>query len=121
MSLESVKQFYDRLDRDEALRSAIKGAANKDECSRIVKEAGFDFTPAEFEQYTIEFLETKLADGELNELDERELEGVLGGFGDFPRPGDGWVQPLYGVIIFPPVKPPIVQPLYGVIQPLETF
>jgi predicted ribosomally synthesized peptide with nif11-like leader len=120
MSLESVKQFYERLAQDESLRQAIQSVQSKDECSQVVKQAGFDFTPEEFEEYTAELLERSLPDDELSELDERELEAVLGGFSKVPFPGDGWVQPMYGVIIWPP-KPPVIQPMYGVIQPGETM
>ena len=43
MSLENVKSFYEYLEDNEAFRDQIKAAENKEECSRIVKEAGFDF------------------------------------------------------------------------------
>ena len=44
MSLENVKAFYERLATDEVFSSQIQGVKNKDECSQIVKGAGYDFT-----------------------------------------------------------------------------
>ncbi|MFO5441594.1 MAG: Nif11-like leader peptide family natural product precursor, partial [Dolichospermum sp.] len=49
MSSENVKSFYKHLQENEAFRDQIKAAENKEECSRIVKEAGFDFTLEEYE------------------------------------------------------------------------
>ncbi|MFB2978211.1 Nif11-like leader peptide family natural product precursor [Microseira sp. BLCC-F43] len=79
MSLANVEAFYKRLSTDEAFRSRIQQVNSKDECSQIVKAAGYDFTPEEFEEYTAQLLESDGADGELRELDEKELEVVFGG------------------------------------------
>jgi predicted ribosomally synthesized peptide with nif11-like leader len=80
MSLESVKQFYERLAQDESFHQAIQSVQSKDECRQIVKQAGFDFTLAEFEEYTSEFVINKASDSSINELNELELSAVVGGF-----------------------------------------
>lgn len=79
MSLENVKAFYERLASDEAFRAQIQGVKSKTEGSQIVRSAGYDFTQEEFEEYTAQLLESGAADGELRDLDEKELEAVFGG------------------------------------------
>lgn len=79
MSRENVKAFYERLATDEGFRSQIQGVKNKDECSQIVKSSGYDFTQQEFEEYTAQLLESGATDGELMDLNEKELEAVFGG------------------------------------------
>ena len=117
MSLESVKAFYENLATDEALRTQIQGVQSKEECSQIVKNAGYDFTREEFEEYTAELLESTATNSELTDLDEKELASIVGGATS--KYLGGWpIQPMYGVISWPPifpVKPPIVQPLYGIV------
>ncbi|OUL25700.1 Nif11-like leader peptide family natural product precursor [Nostoc sp. 106C] len=112
MSLENVRAFYEKLASDEAFRSKMQTVESKDECSQVVKSAGFDFTQEEFEEYTTQLLESNAAEGDLKDLGEKELEAVFGGILGKPI-----VQPLYGVIVWPPIKwPPIYpQPLYGVV------
>lgn len=108
MSLENVKAFYERLATDEVFRSQIQGVKNKDECSQIVQTAGYDFTQQEFEEYTVQLLESGATDGELMDLNEKELEAVFGGassiIGKPPR------QQIYGVVWQP------YQPMYGIIR-----
>ncbi|NCR45246.1 MAG: Nif11-like leader peptide family natural product precursor [Microcystis aeruginosa SX13-01] len=52
MALEQVHAFYQKVASDESFRSRIQSVNSKEECSEIVKAAGFDFTPQEFEEYT---------------------------------------------------------------------
>jgi predicted ribosomally synthesized peptide with nif11-like leader len=85
MSLENVKKFYERLAKDESLRQAIQSVQSKNECSRIVKQAGFDFTAEEFERYNRALLERKLPERELNVLSEEDLMSVVGGYIDIPN------------------------------------
>ncbi len=104
MSLENVKAFYERLATDEVFRSQIQNVKNKNECSQIVKNAGYDFTQQEFEEYTVQLLESGATDGELMDLNEKELEAVFGGassvIGKLPIHGVVWppYQPMYGII-----------------------
>jgi predicted ribosomally synthesized peptide with nif11-like leader len=98
MSLENVKAFYNRLATDEVFRSQIQGVKTKDECSQIVKGAGYDFTQQEFEEYTVQLLESGANDGELRDLDEKELEAVFGG--------------AKLVFLSPPELPTVI-PMYG--------
>lgn len=108
MSRENVKAFYERLATDEGFRSQIQKVKTKDECTKIVKSAGYDFTQKEFEEYTAQLLESGATDGELMDLNEKELEAVFGGassiIGKLPiQLLDGGVWPPY-------------QPMYGIIQ-----
>jgi predicted ribosomally synthesized peptide with nif11-like leader len=79
MSLEHVKAFYGKLANDATFRAQVQGATTKDECSQIVKNAGFDFTEKEFEEYTTQLLETTANEGEMQDLSEEELAAVVGG------------------------------------------
>ncbi|WP_066424364.1 Nif11-like leader peptide family natural product precursor [Anabaena sp. 4-3] len=92
MSLAHVKSFYERLNNDEAFRAQIQNVKNKEECSQIVKAHGYYFTQEEFEEYTIEVLESANAEDELRAISDQELAAVVGGRA---------AQPLYGVIIPP--------------------
>ncbi|MEN9566807.1 MAG: hypothetical protein RLZZ69_2003, partial [Cyanobacteriota bacterium] len=65
MSLENVKAFYQRLADDETFRHQIQNVNSKEECSQIVRAAGYEFTQQEYENYTIQLLET---DGNAEEL-----------------------------------------------------
>ncbi|MBD2167792.1 Nif11-like leader peptide family natural product precursor [Calothrix membranacea FACHB-236] len=111
MSLENVRDFYKKLANDEAFRNQMQAVESKDECSQVVKNAGFNFTQEEFEEYTTQLIESNANENDLQDLGEKELEAVFGGILGKPI-----IQPLYGVIVWPPIKwPPIVQPLYGVV------
>ncbi|MEH2007841.1 Nif11-like leader peptide family natural product precursor [Nostoc sp.] len=105
MSLEHVKGFYAKLANDEAFRNQIQGVNSKEECSQIVKAAGYDFTLEEYEEYTAQLLESAAVEGELKDLSEKELAAVFGGLTRKPI-----IQPMYGVV-WPPY-----QLMYGVIQ-----
>ncbi|GBF80658.1 Nif11-like leader peptide family natural product precursor [Aphanothece sacrum] len=109
MSLAQVKSFYEQLAKDEAFRSQIQNVESKEQCSQIVKAAGYDFTLEEYEEYTYQLLESAAGEGEIQDLGEKELAAVFGGLTGRPE-----IQPLYGVIVWPPKECP-PQPLYGVI------
>lgn len=95
MFLENVKNFYARLAIDEAFRTQIQSAKSKHECSQIVRAAGYDFTQSEYEEYTVQLLESGTTDGELKDLNEKELEAVLGGASSPILPIHGFVTPAY--------------------------
>jgi predicted ribosomally synthesized peptide with nif11-like leader len=118
MSLKNVKNFYEKLANDEAFRTQMQAVESKDECSQVVRNAGFHFTDEEFEEYTTQLLESTAGEGELKDLNERELEAVFGGILGKPI-----IQPLYGIIRWPPIKwPPInPQPLYGIVVPGDSI
>ncbi len=103
MSIENVKAFYAKMANDEAFRARIQSAKNKDECTQMVKAAGFEFTLEEFEEYTSRLLEINEIDkNSEEEINQKELEAVAGGLfiGDSPigaiamygvvRPTDWW-------------------------------
>ncbi|VEP18559.1 Nitrogen fixation protein [Hyella patelloides LEGE 07179] len=79
MSQEHVKAFYERLAQDEIFKAQIEKAKTKQECSQIVREAGYIFTQEEFEAFTAQLLDSS---AELNseQLGEAELEAAVGGF-----------------------------------------
>ncbi|MCA2653840.1 Nif11-like leader peptide family natural product precursor [Microcystis sp. M061S2] len=87
MALEQVHAFYQKIASDESFRSRIQSVNSKEECSEIVKAAGFDFTPQEFEEYTARILESERPDEEVTDLSEEDLAAVAGGFiGSFRWP-----------------------------------
>jgi predicted ribosomally synthesized peptide with nif11-like leader len=102
MPLQDVKAFYQRLADDEAFRSQIQNVNNKEECSAIVRAAGYDFTQQEYEEYTIQLLESDPADSDLKDLSEQELEAVVGGTIRRFDPKSEWIRPpiqmMYGVV-----------------------
>lgn len=113
MALEQVHAFYQKIASDESFRSQIQSVNSKEECSEIVKTAGFDFTPQEFEEYTAQLLESDHPDEEIQDLSEEALAAVAGGFiGGFR------FRPMYGL---PPNRRPIpiVRPIYGL--PADRF
>jgi len=124
MSLENVQAFYVRVANDETFQAQLQDISSKDEASRIVNDAGYDFTQEEFEEYTTQLLESTTSEDLFSDLDEKELETVFGGFNPSSNtqpPHFKWwwpskpqpqpIQPLYGVVAPPP------QPLYGVVAP----
>ena len=78
MTIENVEAFYKRLVDDKAFRTRIETAKSKQKCSQIVREAGYDFTQEEFEEFTAQLLD---ADAKANsqELSETDLEVAVGG------------------------------------------
>jgi predicted ribosomally synthesized peptide with nif11-like leader len=80
MALEQVHAFYQKVASDESFRSRIQSVNSKEECSEIVKAAGFDFTLQEFEDYTARLLESDRPDEEIKDLSEEDLAAVAGGF-----------------------------------------
>lgn len=113
MSLENVKSFYEYLADNEAFRDQIKAAENKEECSRIVKAAGFDFTLEEYEEYTYQLLESANSEDEIQDLSEKELAAVFGGITG--KAEHLQVQLMYGVVWRRKRKPQLVQAMYGVV------
>lgn len=111
MSLKNVKAFYERLARDESFCDRIQNSTSKEECSQIVREAGYKFTPEEFEEYTAQFLESTADENELREIDAKELEAVVGGASSVLG-AVHLTQPKYGGVR--PIHPPIHQD-YGVV------
>jgi predicted ribosomally synthesized peptide with nif11-like leader len=114
MSLEQVHAFYERVATDEEFRSRIRSVNSKEECSQIVKAAGFDFTQQEFEEYTARLLESDRPDEEVQDLSEEDLAAVAGGFITEFRPG----LMMYGGPILNHIKWPFrddgqVRPMYG--------
>jgi predicted ribosomally synthesized peptide with nif11-like leader len=101
MSLEDVKKFYAHLAVDEGFRAQIQSVKSKKQCTQIVKAAGYDFTEAEFEEYTSSILD--LADDELLDLNEKELEAIFGGAAKVVS--DPIFLPMYGLPVDPHPKP----------------
>ena len=120
--LEQVKNFLVRLVKDEAFRLQLM-SEKVEEVKRLMTDGGYNFSQEEFETAAIKILELKEL-GHFEDLSEEELVGAVGGLRyhwfpkdypayppyprPFPKPIDP--QPLYGVVIDPPV-----QAMYGVI------
>ena len=81
MTIENVQAFYKRLANDEVFRIQIETAGSKEKCSQIVREAGYDFTQKEFEEFTAQLLDSNTEN--LEELGETELELAVGGTNAF--------------------------------------
>jgi predicted ribosomally synthesized peptide with nif11-like leader len=115
MSLKDIKAFYERIKSDESFRDRILNVNSKEECSQIVRDAGYKFTQEEFEDYTAKLLESSADDDEFREVSDRELEAVVGGassiLGSWPP-----IQQKYGGIR--PIHPPLQQE-YGVVRSEE--
>ncbi|MCJ8282394.1 MAG: Nif11-like leader peptide family natural product precursor [Rivularia sp. ALOHA_DT_140] len=109
MSLQNVKAFYERLASDETFRTQLQAVESKDECSQFVKNAGYDFTSQEFEEYTAQLLESNSDNDDIKDLDEKELEAVFGGASSFV--GIPIMQPMYGIVW----RPIDIQPMYGIV------
>jgi predicted ribosomally synthesized peptide with nif11-like leader len=99
MSLAKVQAFYERLATDEAFRTQIQGVESQEECRKLVKGSGYDFTQEEFEEYTAQLLESTVDEEGIRDLNERELEAVFGGISRLLLPGFPPIQ-LYGL---PPI------------------
>jgi predicted ribosomally synthesized peptide with nif11-like leader len=119
--LEKVKEFLVRLVKDRAFRAQLQ--TNKiDEVRKVMQAGGYNFSKEEFETATLKILELKELD-QFHELSEEELVAAVGGY--VTKLPD--IQPLYGVILWPPEplpepypKPIDPQPMYGVIiEPIE--
>jgi predicted ribosomally synthesized peptide with nif11-like leader len=101
MSLANVKAFYERLAQDENFRSQIQNAKSKVECSQMVKAAGYHFTQQEYEEFTSNLLElANTEDSELQDLNLKELEAVVGGASSLIRVITSMQQP-YGAVDLP--------------------
>lgn len=125
--LEKVKDFIVRLVKDQGFRDQLM-SGKIDQIRTAMLESGYNFSKEEFETATLKILELKEA-GEFHELTEEELVGAVGGY-IAKRP---IIQPLYGVIWWPPEPDPEplpqpepypdpidVQPMYGVvIDPID--
>ena len=102
MSKENVKAFYERLVKDETFKAQIQEAESQTECSQIVRDAGYDFTQEEFEEFTAQLLDSSAVEDSSEELTEKTLEAVFGGINlpPFPIPIIKFPPPyqLYGSV-----------------------
>lgn len=96
MSLENVKAFYDRMATDEDFRNQIQTVTSREDCQRIVLKESYIFTEQEFEEYTAQLLDQDAAESQLKDLDEKELEVVVGGVSQLFR--SKWMMLMYGVV-----------------------
>ncbi|TRT83693.1 MAG: Nif11-like leader peptide family natural product precursor [Microcystis aeruginosa Ma_AC_P_19900807_S299] len=80
MSVEQTKAFYQRIATDEDFRSRFQNLKNCEEFSKLAKESDYEFTEREFETYTCQLLEAECLKDKVQDLNERELASILGGF-----------------------------------------
>ena len=148
--LEKVKEFLIRLVKDSVFITRLQ-TGSADQVQSLLQDSGYDFSQEDFESATLQILDLK-EQNQFHELSEEELVGAVGGWlrrfpsypGQFPtKPGKfpidptgPIVQPMYGVIVEPPlVEPPIdaypkpkplpfpdPQPMYGVVvEPIDSI
>lgn len=121
MSLENVRAFYERLATDEVFRTQLQGVNSKDECSQVAQKAGYDFTQEEFEEYTSELLDSSATEDDLTELNQKELEAVMGGTNQGNGRSEGrnsGLTDFFQKLILEQhhgIRYPRVQAMYGVI------
>jgi predicted ribosomally synthesized peptide with nif11-like leader len=94
MALEDVKAFYDKLANDETFYKQLQATNSKTECKKIVKDAGYNFTQQEFEEYTSHLLIANTFNDEIRDINKQELTAVLGGASLFTRSAEP--LPPYG-------------------------
>lgn len=104
MSLEHVRAFYFKVANDESFRSQIQSVSSKEECTQLVKSAGFDFTSQEFEKYTEELLEHDHSGQEVSSLPEEDLVAVTAGAYFFSPKFPVRIRPMYGISVLRPRK-----------------
>jgi predicted ribosomally synthesized peptide with nif11-like leader len=82
MSIETVKQFWQKVQGDQTIRAKLSGLQGSQkeialgEVVRIAAAAGFYFTTADYEAAVRESLREQHAAGDLS---DKELEKVAGG------------------------------------------
>jgi predicted ribosomally synthesized peptide with nif11-like leader len=108
MSMSNVRNFYERLVKDETFRTDLQDSQDPVAVGQMMKESGYVFTQAEFEAFTGELLEQESDHEILRDLKEEELEAIFGGLASKRhRP---WPIPF-------PCPYPIPVPLYGAVFP----
>jgi predicted ribosomally synthesized peptide with nif11-like leader len=76
MSLQSARDFLERIDSDHALRERLEAAPNLESRWKIIQAAGIDFTREEFEQVVEEMMAQSSQD-----LTSEDLDEISGGVG----------------------------------------
>ena len=71
MSEEQLTALLAKIKEDAGLQEKLKGAADLDAAVALIKEAGFDVSKADMEEYQA---------NQALELSDEELEDVAGGF-----------------------------------------
>lgn len=80
MSTEQFEQLLAKIKVDEELAHQLKNTGSLDSFLKIVNEAGFNLTKADWLRYQAQ---------KIIELDDDELERVAGGNGgNWPKPSD---------------------------------
>ncbi len=76
MSIESAREFADKMKEDEEFRNSFMAAGNQETAMKMVKDKGYDFTIEEISQVRHEY---KVEAGNQGELSDKDLEQVAGG------------------------------------------
>ncbi|MFM6321960.1 MAG: Nif11-like leader peptide family RiPP precursor [Microcystis panniformis] len=105
MSVEQTKAFYQRIATDKDFRSRFQNLENCEEFYNLVKKSDYDFTEQEFEAFTCQLLEAECLKNQVQDLNERELASILGGFLERAP-----IRPKYGSVVLPTRPQP---PLWG--------
>ncbi|MEO5358277.1 MAG: Nif11-like leader peptide family natural product precursor [Nitrospirae bacterium YQR-1] len=75
MSVESAKEFIEKLSSDMVFRNKVEAVKDKSARAKMVKDAGFDFTMAELKQVVPDTYHSSFS----GELSENDLEKIAGG------------------------------------------
>jgi predicted ribosomally synthesized peptide with nif11-like leader len=78
MSIQSAKDFVQKIETDQALKERLEAAADHEARLQIIQAAGFDFTLEEFKQAVAE-----LAAAAGQELSPEELKDIAAGTGSW--------------------------------------
>ncbi|MHC5724944.1 MAG: Nif11-like leader peptide family natural product precursor [Nostoc sp.] len=74
MSIESAREFYQKVSTDEAFANQLRNADSDDQRRATIRAAGYDFTPEEWGTVVDQIKQSNDP-----ELSESQLEAVTGG------------------------------------------
>jgi len=82
MSVQSAKDFLQKIETDQTLKEQLEAAADQEARMKLIRAAGFDFTVDDFKQAVAE-----LSAAAGKELTPEELQDIAAGAG---RTGNIW-------------------------------
>lgn len=89
MSVESAKDFYQKMTEDDAFRTPFEAASTREERQQLIRDSEYNFTAEEWQEAVIQ-IQAASSDEELN---EEELEAIAGGVAAIY--GSIWPRDIY--------------------------